>query len=379
MQSGHMPRPIARIELDELQRTTLSKLVRCPTAPQRTVQRARIILACAEGLSQETIARRVGVRRRIVSKWCKRFRRVGVAGLTDAKGRGRKPSLTEAQRAQVITQATQPPGSYSRWSVRRMAKATGISVGSVHALWQANDIKPHLTRTFKLSKDPHFEEKFWDVIGLYLNPPDRALVLCCDEKSQCQALERSQPGLPLGVGHIKTRTHDYVRHGTITLFAALSYLDGKIFGTMAPRHTHREWLAFVKRLDQEMPEEVTLHLIMDNYGTHKAPKVRSWLKWRNTQHCKQHGCERLVLHFTPTSSSWLNLVERFFRDLTEDVVREGSFSHVEELAGAIESYLAERNLAPKRYVWKKKGEEILAKIQRARATMEKEIQAEARL
>ncbi len=379
MQIGDMARPIGRIELDELQRATLSRLVRCRTTPQRTVQRARIILACADGLSQETIAQQVCVRRRIVSKWCKRFRRAGVAGLTDAQGRGRKPTLTEAQRAQVITQATQPPGSYNRWSVRRMAKATGISVGSVHALWQANDIKPHLTRTFKLSKDPHFEEKFWDVIGLYLNPPDRALVLCCDEKSQCQALERSQPGLPLGVGHIKTRTHDYVRHGTITLFAALSYLDGKIFGTMAPRHTHREWLAFVKQLDREMPEELTLHLIMDNYGAHKSPQVRSWLKWRNTQHCKQHGCERLVLHFTPTSSSWLNLVERFFRDLTEDVVREGSFSHVEELVGAIESYLAERNLAPKRYVWKKKGEEILAKIQRARAAMEKEIQGDVRL
>ena len=379
MHAGHMPRPIGRIELDQVQRSTLSKLVRCPTTAQRTVERARIILACSEGLSQETIAQQVGVRRRIVSKWCKRFRRAGMEGLTDAKGRGRKPSLTDAQRAQVITQATQPPGSYQRWSVRRMAKAAGISVGSVHALWRANDIKPHLTRTFKLSNDPRFEEKFWDVIGLYLNPPDRALVLCCDEKSQCQALERSQPGLPLGMGHIKTRTHDYVRHGTITLFAALSYLDGKIFGTMAPRHTHREWLSFVKQLDREMPEELTLHLIMDNYGTHKAPKVRSWLKWRNTQHNKKHGCERFVLHFTPTSSSWLNLVERFFRDLTEDVVREGSFSHVEELVGAIQSYLAERNLAPKRYVWKKKGEEILAKIQRARAAMEKEIQKEVQL
>lgn len=374
-----MPRPILRIELDGIQRTSLSRLVRCPTTPQRTVQRARIILACSEGLSQEAIAQQVGVRRRIVCKWCKRFRRQGVAGLTDAKGRGRKPSLTEAQRAQVITQATRPPGSYSRWSVRRMAKAAAVSVGSVHALWQANDIKPHLTRTFKLSKDPRFEEKFWDVIGLYLDPPDRALVLCCDEKSQCQALERSQPGLPLGMGYVKTRTHDYVRHGTITLFAALSYLDGKIFGTLAPRHTHREWLAFVKHLDQEVPEELTLHLIMDNYGTHKAPKVRSWLKWRNTQHVKQQGRERFVLHFTPTSSSWLNLVERFFRDLTEDVVREGSFGHVEELVGAIQSYLAERNLAPKRYVWRKKGEEILAKIQRARAALAKEKEAEIRL
>jgi len=374
-----MSRPILSIELNELQRMSLSRLVRCPTTSYRTVQRARIILACSEGFSQEAVAKQVGVRRRIVGKWCKRFRREGVAGLTDAKGRGRKPSLTETQRAQVITQATRPPANYSRWSVRRMAKVAGISVGSVHALWQANDIKPHLTRTFKLSKDVHFEEKFWDVIGLYLNPPDRALVLCCDEKSQCQALERSQPGLPLGVGHIKTRTHDYIRHGTITLFAALSYLDGKIFGTLAPRHTHREWLAFIKELDQEMPAELTLHLIVDNYGTHKAPKVRSWLKWRNAQHLKQHGAERLVVHFTPTGSSWMNLVERFFRDLSQDVVREGSFAHVEELVGAIQSYLAERNLSPKRYVWKKKGEEILAKIQRARAALQREAQAEPRL
>ena len=367
-----MSRPIRQIELDSLQRASLSKLVRCPTTPQRTVQRARIILACSEGLSQEAVAQQVGVRRRIISKWCNRFRRAGLAGLEDAKGRGRKPSLTEAQRAQVITQATQPPPSYNRWSVRRMARAAGVSVGSVHGLWQANDIKPHLTRTFKRSDDPLFEQKFWDVIGLYLSPPDRALILCCDEKSQCQALERTQPGLPLGIGHIKTRTHDYVRHGTITLFAALSYLDGKIFGTTAPRHTHREWLAFLKHLDRETPTGLTLHLIIDNYGTHKSPKVRSWLKWRNQQFRKEHGWERFVLHFTPTSSSWLNLVERFFRDLTEDVVREGSFGHVEELVSAIQSYLAQRNLAPRRYVWRKKGEEILAKIQRARAAMEKQ-------
>ena len=379
MHSGHMARPIQQIELSEPQRTSLSKLVRCPTTAQRTAQRARIILACSEGLSQEAVARQVGVRRRIVSKWCKRFRREGLAGLTDAKGRGCKPSLTEVQRAQVITGATRPPPSYNRWSVRRMAKAAGMSVGSVHALWQANDIKPHLTRTFKLSNDPRFEEKFWDVIGLYLNPPDRALVLCCDEKSQCQALERSQPGLPLGVGHIQTRTHDYIRHGTITLFAALSYLDGKVFGTLAPRHTYREWLAFIKEVDQQMPAELRLHLIVDNYGTHKAPKVRSWLKWRNTQHRRQYARDRLIVHFTPTSSSWLNLVERFFRDLTQDVVREGSFTHVEELTSAIEAYLAERNLEPKRYVWKKKGEEILAKIQRARDALEKQKQAEIRL
>jgi transposase len=320
------------------------------------VQRARIILACADGLSQAEAARRVGVRRRIVTKWCGRFRQQGLAGLTDARGRGRKPSLPEDRRAIILTQATRPPAGKTRHSVRSMARTANVSVGTVHALWQANDIKPHLTRTFKLSRDPQFEPKFWDVIGLYLNPPDKALVLCCDEKSQCQALARTQPGLPLGVGHIKTRTHDYLRHGTVTLFAALSYLDGKILSCTAARHPHKEWLAFLRRIEKQTPAGLQIHLIIDNYATHKHPAVKAWL----AAHPRFH------LHFTPTSSSWLNLVERFFRDLTEDVVREGSFGSVRELVRAMEIYLAERNLAPKRYVWKKQGEEILAKIAKAR-------------
>jgi len=352
-----MARPVRGIELDLDQRKELESLVRAATTPQRSVLRARIILACADGLSQAEAARRVGVRRRIATKWCGRFRKLGLAGLKDAGGRGRKPSLAEDRRALVLTRATQPPKGKTRHSVRTMARMANVSVGTVHALWRANDIKPHLTRTFKLSTDPQFETKFWDVIGLYLNPPDRALVLCCDEKSQCQALERTQPGLPLGVGHIKTRTHDYIRHGTVTLFAALSYLDGKIFSRTAPRHTHKEWLAFLKLVERQAPGGLQIHLIIDNYATHKHATVKAWL----AQHPRFH------LHFTPTSSSWLNLVERFFRDLTEDVVREGSFGSVGELVTAMEAYLAERNLAPKRYVWRKKGEEILAKIARARA------------
>jgi transposase len=342
--------------MDSDQRKELEALVRAPTTPQRSVQRARILLACADGHSQQEAARQIGVRRRIVTKWCGRFRKLGLAGLADAGGRGRKPSLSEESRALILTQATQPPKGRARHSVRSMARTAQVSVGTVHALWQANDIKPHLTRTFKLSNDPQFEAKFWDVIGLYLNPPDRALVLCCDEKSQCQALERTQPSLPLGLGHIKTRTHDYIRHGTVTLFAALSYLDGKILSRTAEQHTHKEWLAFLKVIDRETPLGLEIHLIMDNYATHKHPTVKAWL----ARHTRFH------LHFTPTSSSWLNLVERFFRDLTEDVVREGSFGSVRELVHAMERYLAERNLAPKRYVWKKKGEEILAKIARAR-------------
>jgi len=352
-----MARPIRGLEMDLEQRQELEALVRAPTSTQRKVQRARILLACADGCSQEEAARRVGVRRRIVTKWCGRFRRLGLAGLADAGGRGRKPSLSEDRRAMILTQATRPPKGRTRHSVRSMARAAQVSVATVHALWQANDIKPHLTRTFKLSSDPHFETKFWDVIGLYLNPPDRALVLCCDEKSQCQALERTQPGLPLGVGHIRTRTHDYIRHGTVTLFAALSYLDGKILSRTAEQHTHKEWLAFLKLIDRQTPAGLEIHLIIDNYATHKHPVVKAWL----ARHPRFH------LHFTPTSSSWLNLVERFFRDLTEDVVREGSFQSVGQLVRAMETYLAERNLAPKRYVWRKKGEEILAKISKARA------------
>jgi transposase len=354
-----MSRPITVLELETAQRRELEKIVRSPTSPHRSVLRARLILTKASGLSQEATAAAVGVRRRVVGKWCGRFARHGLAGLSDAKGRGRPPCIPEKRKARVIDEATRPPVGRSRWSVRTMAMHAGVSIGTVQHLWHSNDIKPHVTRTFKLSNDKRFEEKFWDVIGLYLNPPDKALVLCCDEKSQCQALERTQPGLPLGIGHIRTKTHDYTRHGTITLFAALNYLDGKILSRTAQHHTHRQWLDFLKQIERETPPGLDLYLIVDNYATHKHPKVKRWL----AKHPRVHQ------HFTPTSSSWMNLVERFFRDLTEDVVREGSFECVKELVSAINAYLAERNLAPRRYVWKKQGAEILAKIRRARAAL----------
>ena len=235
-----------------------------------------------------------------------------------------------------------------------------MSPDSVHRIWKANDIKPHLTKTFKVSDDKRFEEKFWDVIGLYLDPPEKALVLCCDEKCPCQALERSQPGLPLGVGELRTRTHDYKRHGTITLFAALNYLDGKLIARTEEQHTHVEWLRFLKQIDRETPKELDLHLIVDNYSTHKEDRVKQWL----SRHPRFH------LHFTPTSSSWLNLIERFFGELTQDVIRDGSFSSVKALVKDIESYLAERNRNPKPYKWKARGEDILRKIQRARQALE---------
>src|SRR6266404_7250598 len=245
-----------------------------------------------------------------------------------------------------------------------MAQHSGLSPASVQRLWAANDLKPHRTRTFKLSNDPQFEAKFWDIVGLYLDPPARAVILCCDEKSQCQALERTQPGLPLGQGHIATRTHDYYRHGTISLFAALNYLNGKIVAERAPRHRHQEWLKFLRKIETEVPDEkLEIHLILDNYATHKHPKVLSWLNKR----------PRFKLHFTPTSASWLNLVERFFRDLSQDVVLPGSFGGVPELVEAIWAYLEERNLRPKRYEWRAEGQAILNKVHRARQVLARQL------
>jgi transposase len=370
-----MGRPIRPLVVSAEQQAELRRLVSRATATQREVRRARIILERAAGFSQEETAERVKVNRPVVVLWEGRFRAKGLAGLTDAPGRGRKPSIAAEKRERVIVGATRPPARRKRWSVRTMAREAGVSAATVQRLWSSNDIKPHLTRTFKLSTDPDFVAKFWDVIGLYLHPPDKALVLCCDEKSQCQALERTQPGLPLKTGHIRTRTHDYLRHGTITLFAALNYLDGKVASYMAPQHTHVQWLTFLKQLDKQMPADLTLHLIVDNYGTHKHPRVRSWLKWLNARYRAGHGIDRIVTHFTPTSSSWMNLVERFFRDLTEDAIREESFRSVNELVTSIDEYLAERNLVPKKYVWKAEGAEILRKIERARAVMALQVQS----
>lgn len=367
-----MARPIRTLSISSEQRSQLRHIINRPTAPYRENRRAWIILNRANGLSQKQTAAKVGVTRPVVIQWEWRFRQSGLAGLTEAKGRGRKPWIAPQVREKILVRATQPPAYRSRWSVRTMAKSVGVSKATVQRIWSANDIKPHVIRTFKLSNDKHFEAKFWDVIGLYLNPPDRALVLCCDEKSQCQALERTQKSLPLRGGHPCTRTHDYKRHGTITLFAALSYLDGKIFSQTAAGHTHRQWLGFLKQLDAEAPAPMTLHLIVDNYSTHKHAKVKAWMRWRNQRQQKACGLDRVVLHFTPTSSSWMNLVERFFRDLTEDVVREGSFRSTQELVEAVTGYLAERNLNPKRYAWKAKGAEILAKIKRARESLEKQ-------
>jgi transposase len=350
----------SKIVLSGQESGELERRINASTVAVRDRQRAEIVVLSAAGVPQHQIAARVGVSRVTVNLWCQRFLAKRLAGLEDATGRGRKPSVPlEAVRV-VLDKAVTPPATLGRWSCRTMARMAGVSKATVQRLWAANDIKPHLTRTFKLSKDKQFEKKFWDVIGLYLNPPEKALILCCDEKSQCQALERTQPGLPLGVGHIKTKTHDYFRHGTLTLFAALNYLDGKLITRIAKRHRHQEWLAFLKTIDHETPSALDIHLIADNYATHKHAEVKRWL----AKHPRFH------MHFTPTSSSWLNLVERFFRDLT-DLITARSFASVSELSDAIIAFLAERNKNAKRYVWHAKGEDILRKIEAARQAMDR--------
>src|SRR5436853_1522090 len=356
-----MARPVSVLELTPDEKQKLQRLAGSKTGSQRDGLRARIVLRRAEGSREAEVAAALGVSINTVSPGSGRVEQQGLEGLRDRPGRGRKPWLPSTQVRQVITRVVQPPKGKKKWSTRSMAAAAGMSHQSVHRIWKNNDLKPHLLRTFKISQDPQFERKFWDVIGLYLNPPDKALVLCCDEKSQCQALERTQPGLPLGIGHVRIQTHDYKRHGTITLFAALNYLDGKILSRTEKHHTHVEWLRFLKQIERETPPELELHLIVDNYATHKHQKVRHWLKCH----------PRVIVHFTPTGSSWMNLVERFFADLTADCVREGSFESVRELIEAIDEFLAVRNEEPKRYVWRAKGEDILRKIEKAKAVLER--------
>jgi len=366
-------RPVEPILLTKEETLELQRRLKAPTSSKRDSERAEIVLLRSEGLSQQEVASRLGCSSVKVSKWTSRFRRSGMRGLGDKPGRGRKASLDPKQVEEVVTRVNRPPRGRQRWSVRSMAQEVGISHSSVQRIWKANELKPHRTEVFKISNDPNFEEKFWDVVGLYLNPPDKALILCCDEKSQCQALERTRRPLPLEPGYIKTTTHDYIRHGTITLFAALDYLEGKIFRRLEEKHTYVEWLRFLKQLHRETPTGVTLHIILDNYATHKKAEVKDWIERRNRQHQRDHGIDRIKLHFTPTSSSWMNLIERFFGNLSQQAIRDGSFESVQQLARCIEAYIAERDLNPKRYVWKAEGAEILAKIKRARNKLEQSI------
>lgn len=340
-------------------RRQLARMANSQKGSSRSVCRAKIVLCRIDGLTKRETSQRLGVSGVTVQKWTKRFLASGVGGLADLPGRGRKPTIPDEKRERIITEATRPPKGHTRHSTRTMARAVGVSQHTVRLIWNKNGIKPHLTRTFKVSKDPDFAAKFWDVVGLYLDPPENAVVFCCDEKTQCQALERTQPGLPLGIGHVRTKSHDYTRHGTTTLFAALDYLTGRVIHDHHQTHTHKEWLAFLRKIDRNVPRGVKIDVVLDNYATHKHADVRAWLA--------KHP--RMRMHYTPTSSSWMNLVERFFGEITRDCIRDGSFSSVRDLERANDEYIAAHNARPTRFVWKADGESILRKINRARAAL----------
>jgi transposase len=352
-----------QITLSDEDRQVLERWARGRSTPARLVLRARIVLAAAEGKENKSIAAELNTNRPLVGKWRTRFAQSGLAGIEKDAPRGGRPSTArDAMAAKIIEWTTQKkPANATQWSCRTLAAELGTSSSMVNRVWRANGLKPHLSRTFKLSNDKHFVEKLVDVVGLYLNPPEHALVLCCDEKSQIQALDRTQPGLPLKKGRCGTMTHDYVRNGTTTLFAALNVAEGKLIGTCMSRHRHQEWIKFLNQIDEQTPGDVDLHLIVDNYCTHKHPKVQRWLK----RHPRFH------MHFIPTSSSWLNLVERWFRNLTDERIRGGVFKSVEQLTAAINDYIAHHNENPRSFTWTAKVEDILEKIRRAREVLDK--------
>jgi transposase len=357
-----MPRRASLVTLNETDRLELERWVGAHRTPQQVSQRCQIVLAAAQGQQDKAIAAALEINFKTVALWRNRFCVEGPDCLWEvAAGRGRKARLTpeDIERILDATLQTKPAGA-THWSCRTMAKAQGVSKATINRVWQSHHLQPHRTKNFKLSRDPKFLAKLTDVVGLYLNPPEKALVLCVDEKSQIQALDRTQPGLPIKKGRCGTMTHDYKRNGTTTLFAALEIAQGKVIGQCYGRHRHQEFLKFLQRLDEEFPGEVGLHLVMDNYGTHKHPRVEAWLK--------RHP--RFVSHFIPTSSSWLNLVERWFGELTGKRVRRGVFVSVEDLIAAIEEYVAEWNENPKPFVWTATVESIVEKLKRCRQTLE---------
>ncbi|OCP01854.1 DDE endonuclease [Ensifer sp. LC13] len=332
----------------------MERLVRDRKTPQKVVWRARIVLLASDGLTAEAIASAAGKSLLTVRRWRRRYVVKGVDGLLTRV----KPLAPEKIKQVVRMALHEEPPNATHWSTRSMA-AAGISYGSVQRIWRAHGLKPHLVKTFKVSRDKNVAAKVEDVVGLYLDAPDKALVLCVDEKSQIQALDRTQPGLPMKKGRAGTMTHDYKRNGTTTLFAALNMLDGKVIGTCMPRHRHREFVRFLKLIDQRTPTGLNLHLIVDNYATHKTPAVNRWLK----------AHPRFHLHFTPTSASWLNMVERFFADITRNRIRREAFKSVAQLIDAIMQYLETHNADPKPFVWIKSAAQILEKVARAKQTL----------
>lgn len=351
-------RVATQIELTSEELAELTALVRSKLTSVRLALRARIVLLAAQGLQNMDIAKQVGVGRVQVSRWRGRYAQSRLAGIESDLPRGAPPVKVDVARLVELTTESKPKAA-THWSTRTMATELGVSAASVSRHWRAKGLKPHLVRSFKISRDPKFVEKLEDVVGLYLSPPEHAIVLCCDEKSQVQALDRTQPGLPLKKGRAATMTHDYKRNGTTTLFAALNVLDGQVIAQCQQRHRHIEWLKFLKKIDRETPKDKTLHLIADNYATHKHPNVQEWLE--------KHP--RFNMHFTPTSASWLNMVERFFRDISENRLRRGVFTSVPELVAAIDEYVAQHNVKPKPFIWTASARDILQKVIRANSRL----------
>jgi transposase len=357
-----MPRPAAALVVSGNQESQIEQWLAAMGTPQQIALRCRIVLAAGRGESEAGIASELGINRKTVRLWRERFAAEGLKSLWEiAPGRGRKATYGP-ERVKAVLDATlqSKPKGQTHWSCRLMAASQGISKSTVSTLWKSHNIKPHRTKTFKLSRDPKFLEKLTDVVGLYLNPPDKAIVLCVDEKSQIQALNRMQPGLPLKKGRCGTMTHDYKRNGTTTLFAALDLLQGKVIGDFHKRHRHQEFLKFLRRINREFSEGKTLHVVMDNYGTHGTAEVKAWLR--------KHP--RFVIHYVPTSCSWLNLIERWFAELTNKRIRRDSFFSVEELVAAINDFLAAWNENPKPFVWTATVDSIIAKLARCRQTLE---------
>src|SRR6266540_3257437 len=357
-----MPTTTAALSLSQSDEEQIRQWLAAHGTPQQVALRSRIVLAAAAGQTDSAIARQLELNRKTVMLWRARFTEQGIESLWEvAPGRGRKPTYGAEKIKEIVvaTLQTKPQGM-TQWSCRLLAESQEVSKSTISNIWRSHNLKPHRVKSFKLSRDPQFLEKLTDVVGLYLNPPQQAIVLCVDEKSQIQALDRTQPGLPMKKGRCGTMTHDYKHNGTTSLFAALEVLQGRVIGQCYERHRHQEFLQFLRRLNQEFPGEIRLHLVMDNYGTHKQPKVQAWLK--------RHP--RFVSHFVPTSSSWLNLVERWFGELTNQRIRRGSFRSVEDLEKAITEFMTAWNENPKPFVWTATVESIVEKLSRCRQTLE---------
>lgn len=348
-------RPITPIALTPEARSELEAIVRSRSLPHSLVRRAKIVVMCADGVDNKSIAEKLALSRATVGKWRTRFLRQGLAGLYDEPRPGGPRSVTDEQVASLLRRTLQTkPKDATHWSCRSIAAETKLSKSTVNRIWRAFGIQPHRQKHFKLSTDPFFVEKVRDIVGLYLNPPDKAMVLCVDEKSQIQALDRTQPLLPLGLGYVEGVTHDYVRHGTTTLFAALDIASGQVLAQCKARHRHQEFLEFLRLIDANVPEHLDIHLVVDNYSTHKYPKVRRWLAARPRYH----------VHYTPTYASWLNQVETWFSLITQKAIRRGTFRNVRELVEKIKRFIKNHNGNSKPFVWTATADSILRKIER---------------